>query len=84
MEQDCAQFAVLILYHDSTGCDEMGDHFDTEVDTMIDIVMLTYIKIVFEYIYLIGTFIKMSHLNVNFYFLFVCLYILVLYALGNM
>ena len=26
-EQDCTQFAVLILCHDSTGCDEMGDFF---------------------------------------------------------
>ena len=23
-EQDCTQFAVLIQYHDSTGCDEMN------------------------------------------------------------
>ena len=33
------QFAVLILCHDSTGCDEMGDYFAIEADTiMIDIV----------------------------------------------
>ena len=41
MEQDCTEFAVLILCHDSTGCDEMGDYFATEADTMIDIVRLT-------------------------------------------
>ena len=35
------QFAVLILYHDSTGCDEMGDYFAIEADTMIDIVRVT-------------------------------------------
>ena len=27
MKQDCTQFALLILCHDSTGCDEMGDYF---------------------------------------------------------
>ena len=47
MEQDCTQFAVLILCHDSTGC------FAIEADKMIDIVRLTSIKIVFEYLYLI-------------------------------
>ena len=26
-ESDCTQFAVLILSHDFTGCDEMGDYF---------------------------------------------------------
>ena len=41
MEQNCTQFAVLILCHDSTSCDEMGDYFVTEADTMIDIVRLT-------------------------------------------
>ena len=41
MEQDCTQFAVLILCHDSTGCGEMGDYFAREADTMIDIVRLT-------------------------------------------
>ena len=40
-EQDCTQFAVLILCHESTGCDEMGDYFAIEADTMIDIVRLT-------------------------------------------
>ena len=39
--QDCTQFAVLILCHDSTRCDEMGDYFAKEADTMIDIVRLT-------------------------------------------
>ena len=38
MEQDRTQFAVLILYVYSTGCDEMGDYFAIESDTMIDIV----------------------------------------------
>ena len=41
VEQDCTQFAVLILCHDSSGCDEMGDYFAIEADTMIDIVRLT-------------------------------------------
>ena len=41
VEQDCTLFAVLILCHDSTGCDEMGDYFAIEADTMIDIVRLT-------------------------------------------
>ena len=36
-EQDCSQFAVLILCRDSTGCGEMGDYFEIEADTMIDI-----------------------------------------------
>ena len=40
-EQDCTQFAVLIQCHDSTGCDEMGDYFAIEADTMIDNVNLT-------------------------------------------
>ena len=40
-EQYCTQFAVLILCHDSTGCDEMGDYFAIEADTMIDIVRVT-------------------------------------------
>ena len=47
-EQDCTQFAVLIQCHDSTGCDEMGDYFATKADTKIDIVRVTWIKIVFE------------------------------------
>ena len=38
MEQGCTQFAVLILCDDSTGCDEMGNYFATEADTMIEIV----------------------------------------------
>ena len=41
MEQGCTQFAVLKLCHDSTGCDEIGDYFATEADTMMDIVRLT-------------------------------------------
>ena len=41
VEQDCTQFAVQILCHDSTGCNEMGDYFAKEADTMIDIVRLT-------------------------------------------
>ena len=40
-EQNCTQFAVIILCHDSTGCDEMGDYFAIEADTMIDIVRVT-------------------------------------------
>ena len=35
----CTQLAVLIQCHDSTGCDEMGDYFAIEADTMIDIVV---------------------------------------------
>ena len=42
------QFAVLILCHDFTGCDEMGYYFAIEADIMIDIVRLTGIKIVFK------------------------------------
>ena len=30
------------------GCDEMGDYFAIEADAMIDIVRVTWIKIVFE------------------------------------
>ena len=41
LKQDCTQFAVLIQCHDSTGCDEMGDYFAIEADTMIDIVRVT-------------------------------------------
>ena len=40
-DQDCTQFAVLKLCHDSTGCDEMGDFFAIEADTMIDIESVT-------------------------------------------
>ena len=40
-EQDCTQFAVLILCHVSTGGDEMDDYFAMEADTMIDIVRVT-------------------------------------------
>ena len=61
MDKDCTQFAVLIQCHDSTGCDEMGDYFAIEADTMIDIVRLTWIKIVFEYLYLIGIFVKAAY-----------------------
>ena len=39
--QDCTQFAVLILCHNSTGCDKMGDYFAIEADTMEDIVRVT-------------------------------------------
>ena len=35
------QFAVLIQCHDSTGCDEMGDYFAIEADTMTGIVRVT-------------------------------------------
>ena len=41
MEQDSTHLEVLILCHDSTGCDEMGDYFAIKADTMIDIVRLT-------------------------------------------
>ena len=46
-EQDCTQFAVLILCHDSTGCNEIDDYFAIEADTMLHIVRVTRIKIVF-------------------------------------
>ena len=62
----------------------MGDYFAIEADTMIDIVRVTGIKIVFEKLYLKGIFIKLCHLNENYYFLSIRLYILILYALGNM
>ena len=32
---------IPIQCHDSTGCDEMGDYFAIEADTMIDIVRVT-------------------------------------------
>ena len=35
------QFAVLITCNDSTGCDEMGDYFAIEADTMIGIMRVT-------------------------------------------
>ena len=35
----------------------MGDYFAIEADALIDIVRLTWIKIAFEYLYLIGIFI---------------------------
>ena len=38
MEQNHTEFTVLILCEDSTGCDEIGDYFAAEADTMIDIV----------------------------------------------
>ena len=38
---NCTNFAVLILCHDSTGCDEMGDYFAIDADLMIDIVRVT-------------------------------------------
>ena len=41
VEQICTQFAVLILCHDSTGCDETGDYFAIEANTLKDIVRLT-------------------------------------------
>ena len=34
MEQDLTQFVLLILFDDSTGCDEMGNYFATEANTM--------------------------------------------------
>ena len=46
----------------------MGDYFAIEADTMIDIVKVTWIEIVFELLYLIGTFIKLCHLNESYYF----------------
>ena len=47
-EQGCTQFAVLMQCHYSTGFDEMGNYFAIEADTMIDIVKVTWMKIVFE------------------------------------
>ena len=35
VEEDLSQLTVIMLYHDSTGCDEMDDYFATEADTMI-------------------------------------------------
>ena len=55
----------------------MGDYFAIEADIMIDIVRMTRIKIVLiNYLYLIGIFSKLSPLDENYYFLFICLYIL--------
>ena len=36
MEHDFTQFAVLIQCDDPTGCDEIGDYFAIDSDTMID------------------------------------------------
>ena len=53
MEQDLTQFAVLIrvliivIYDNSTGCDEMGVYIATEADTMIDIVCVVDLKKIF-------------------------------------
>ena len=69
IEHDLTQFAVFRLCNESTGCGEMGDclphkpHKQTQWYTLY--VSLTWIKIGFEYIYLIGIFFKMSHLNVK-------------------
>ena len=55
MDKDCTQFAVLIQCHDSTGCDEMGDYFAIEADTMIDIVRLTcFISLLYLDLYVLG------------------------------
>ena len=35
------RIVILIQGHDSTGCDEVGDYFAIEADTMIDIVRVT-------------------------------------------
>ena len=56
----------------------MGDYFAIEADTMIDIVRVTWIKIDFEQFYLIGIIIKLCHSNEYYYFLSICLYILIL------
>ena len=69
----------------------MGDYFAIEADTRIDIVRVTWIKIVFEQFYLIGIFIKLCHLNENYYFLSICFiigirkYVIkkVIYYIGN-
>ena len=37
----CSPNTMLVLYYDSTGCDEMGDYFAIEADTMIDMVRVT-------------------------------------------
>ena len=50
MDQDLTQFAVLIrvliivIYDNSTGCDEMGVYIAKEADTMIDIVCVVDLK----------------------------------------
>ena len=56
----------------------MGDYFAIDADTMIDIVRVTLMKIGFEYLYLIGIFIILCHLNENYYFLSKCLYIIII------
>ena len=38
VEQDLTMFAVLIQCDDPTGCDEMGDYFAKDADTIIDMV----------------------------------------------
>ena len=53
---------------DFTGCDAICDYFATEADTMIDIVSEFYLNKDFEYLYSVGGFIKLSHLNVKLLF----------------
>ena len=38
MEYNLTQLAVIILFDDSTGSNEVNDYFATKADTMIDIV----------------------------------------------
>ena len=37
MKQGLSQFSVLVLCDNFTGCDEMGDYFSSEADTIIDV-----------------------------------------------
>ena len=65
----------------------MGDCFATEADTKIDLVCEVGLKkIGFEYLYLIGTSIKLSHLNVKLLFsiCFSIYFILHVNAFGKM
>ena len=41
VERNRIVLSFLILCHDYTSCDEMGDYFAVEADTMIDIVRVT-------------------------------------------
>ena len=60
------------------------DNFATDADTMIDDLYEGYqMRISFEYLQLSGNFIKLSCLNVKLSFIFLTLYNLALYILGD-
>ena len=63
------QFTVLLLSCDSNGCDEMGDYFATEADTMIYIVYEAGLNKDWFKIFIFNRkYIKLSPLNVKILF----------------